>query len=136
MDVQKQKENNSQYATKMQNTIDAKILHSYSKNMGENASKILAALIECYLEEAAKLLHSMSTAATSKEATQLQRTAHTLKGSSAGIGATNLANLCQELEAMCRAGTIAGASEKFLQVEAEYEQVKAALQMEYQRCQA
>jgi HPt (histidine-containing phosphotransfer) domain-containing protein len=120
----------------MQNTIDAKILHSYSKNMGENALKMLADLIECYLEEAPKLLQSMITAATTKEAMQLQRAAHTLKGSSAGIGATNLANLCQELEAMCRAGTIAGAAEKFLQIEVEYEQVKVALQMEYQRCQA
>ena len=92
---------------------------------------MVANLIDCYLEEAPKLLQSMRTGLVRKEAIALRIAAHTLKSSSAAIGATNLANLCKDLEAMSRAGSIEGASEKVLHLEAEYEKVKAALQ-EYQ----
>lgn len=39
-----------------------------------------------------------------------------------------LSNLCQELEAPGRAGTLAGAAKKVAQAETEYEQVKTALE--------
>ena len=92
---------------------------------------MVADLINCYLEETLKLLESMRTGVGRKEASPLRIAAHTLKSSSAAIGATNLANLCKDLEAMSRAGRIEGASEIVLHLEAEYQKVKAALQ-EYQ----
>jgi CheY-like chemotaxis protein/HPt (histidine-containing phosphotransfer) domain-containing protein len=111
--------------------LDAKILRSFCNAVGKTNSAMVANLIDCYLEEAPKLLQSMSTGVVRKEAIALRIAAHTLKSSSAAIGATNLANICKDLEAMSRAGRIEGASEIVLHLEAEYEKVKAALQ-EYQ----
>ena len=39
-----------------------------------------------------------------------------------------LFSLCEQLEAMAKAGTLAGAAEKVIQAEAVYEQVKTALE--------
>jgi CheY-like chemotaxis protein len=113
-----------------QNPIDANILRSFSKTVGKNASKIVPKLIGCYLEDAPQLLQAIKTAASIGDAEALFQGSHTLKSSSAAMGATNLANLCQDLEAMSRAGNIVGAFEKVRLIEAEYERVKAALQME------
>lgn len=62
-----------------------------------------------------------------KQGDSLRRAAHTLKGSSASLGAMTLASLCQELEALGKAGTMAGVAERIAQVETEYELVKIAL---------
>ena len=116
--------------SKLQTPIDANILRSFSKTVGKNAPKIVAKLIACYLEDAPQLLQALKTAASIGDAEALLQGSHTLKSSSAAMGATNLANLCQDVEAMSRAGTIVGAFEKVRLIEAEYQRVKAALQME------
>jgi CheY-like chemotaxis protein len=113
--------------------IDAKTLQSFAKNLGKNAAKMLAQLINCYLAESPILMQAMQTAVTNGEPTQLQRAAHTLKASSATLGATHLANLCKEMEYMGRNQDLTEASSKLLSIETEYERVKVALQMESQQ---
>jgi HPt (histidine-containing phosphotransfer) domain-containing protein len=77
----------------------------------------------------------MGTAVSKQDAIALRQASHTLKASSAALGAIQLATLCKQLEAMSRAGEIAGASKIVVQIETEYETVKAALQMEAQLSQ-
>jgi HPt (histidine-containing phosphotransfer) domain-containing protein len=62
------------------------------------------------------------------DAPGLRMAAHTIKSSANDFGATTLARLCQDLEDMGKDGTLAGAGELVEQVEAEYEQVKTALE--------
>jgi hypothetical protein len=45
----------------------------------------------------------------------------------------NLSHLCKELEMIGRAGTTTDAPDHMAQVEAEYEKVKMALQLEYEQ---
>jgi HPt (histidine-containing phosphotransfer) domain-containing protein len=92
--------------------------------MGEVASE----LIGLFLEDTPKLLADLRGAVVQKDAEGLERVAHSLKSSSATLGAMTLSTLCRELEVMGRAGTLEGAVEKVAQVEAEYERVKAALE--------
>jgi HPt (histidine-containing phosphotransfer) domain-containing protein len=88
----------------------------------------LAELIDSYLEESPPLLEGLRHSLAQDDAAGLHRAAHTLKSSSRDFGANRLADWCQELEAMGKAGTLAGADDLVAQVEAEYQQVKVELE--------
>jgi CheY-like chemotaxis protein/HPt (histidine-containing phosphotransfer) domain-containing protein len=109
--------------------IDPKALQAIKDMAGEDASEVLSAVIDIYLEETPKLLQAMESAIAQKDAPQLGRAAHTLKSSSATLGAMNLSKLSKELEAIGFAGTIQDETPRIWQIEAEYETVKAALQI-------
>ncbi len=111
-------------------TIDAKLLQSFRDMLGNNTEIILGEMIDCYLEDAPKLLQVIATSIAQGDAIALRQAAHTLKSSSATLGATTLSLLCQELEAISRTGNTNMGSDKVPQMEAEYERVKAALQKE------
>lgn len=88
----------------------------------------LQELIDTFLGEAPQLLADMRQAVENEDAPLLRLAAHTLKSNSAEFGAMTLSSLCKQLEAMGKAGTLEGAAEMVTQAEAEYEQVKAALE--------
>jgi len=111
-------------------TIDAKLLQSFRDMLGNNTEIILGEMIDCYLEDAPKLLQVIATSIAQGDAIALRQAAHTLKSSSATLGATTLSLLCQELEAISRTGNTNMGLDKVPQMEAEYERVKAALQKE------
>jgi CheY-like chemotaxis protein/HPt (histidine-containing phosphotransfer) domain-containing protein len=115
--------------------IDAKVLQSFRDMAGETADLILAEMIDCYLEEAPKLLSAIAKAIDQKDAVQLRSGAHNLKASSATLGAITLSNLCRKLEVMSRIGNTEYGVDKLPQLEAEYERVKVALQIERQNAQ-
>lgn len=114
--------------------LDPKVLQEFRTAAGENASAFLAELIDCYLEETPKQLQAMKAAASQGDANALRSETHTLKSSSAALGAITFANISKELEAISSTGTIE-VLKKVLQLEAEYERVKVALQIERQQCQ-
>jgi len=106
--------------------------------------EVLVKVIDSFLEEAPKLLQAMRlalsgtlhTAAVAEgEAAVMERAAHTLKSTSAMLGATRLSLFCYELEeislgagsANAQIGNLQGVSAMVSQVETEYEKVKAAL---------
>jgi HPt (histidine-containing phosphotransfer) domain-containing protein len=90
----------------------------------------LSELIATYLDSAPMLLDTLRTAIAGSDIPATQRAAHTLKGSSASLGAATLAAQCAELEMLARAGTLAGATEWLQKIEDEYARVKRALEME------
>ncbi|MGB7443407.1 MAG: response regulator, partial [Coleofasciculaceae cyanobacterium] len=112
--------------------IDSKVLQELRKAMGEMASEGLVNLIKIYLEDAPALIKQMSEAFEQQELKGMQRAAHTLKSSSAALGAMNLSRLCQELETLAKSQTKIGASEIILQIKIEYERVKIAMLLEAQ----
>ena len=110
--------------------LDAKALQAIRNMVGEDGEFDFKQIIEAYLEEAPKLLQVIVHAIASNNPQKLHQAAHTLKSSSATLGATELSNLCKELEVMARSGMIEDGELKKSQLEAEYERVKAALQVE------
>ena len=115
--------------------IDAKVLQEFRDMVGESAEVILTEMINCYLEESAKLMQAMEQAATVGDGAALRKAAHMLKSSSASLGALTLSNLCKELEVIGRTGNTLEAPDKMLQLQTEYYSVKAALLVEAQRGQ-
>jgi HPt (histidine-containing phosphotransfer) domain-containing protein len=70
----------------------------------------------------------MRDALAAREAAGLRRAAHTLKSTSATLGAHRLADLCRHLEAIVEKETLAGAAELLGRIEGEYASVERALQ--------
>jgi len=63
----------------------------------------------------------------------LQRAAHTLKSSSGIVGAKALSKHCEDLEMLCRSGSIVGAPALVARIDAEYEDLRGALEAERER---
>lgn len=63
----------------------------------------------------------------------LQRTAHSLKSSSANVGALNLSALFKELEVMGRARSLDHAGKFLDHAVTEYDRVKQALRQQIQK---
>lgn len=118
------------------------------KILGEDVpDSILVEVIDSYLEDTPKLLQSLSNAAEIGDWSAIRALAHTLKPTSATIGALSLFQLSKELEAMvgvetgrlCPVGHADNSREalvlKVQQLLCEYEQVEIALQAERSSCQ-
>jgi HPt (histidine-containing phosphotransfer) domain-containing protein len=103
---------------------------------GTKAATILRQIIEHYREDAPQRLQDIRDAVAAGDAQSLRQSAHSLRSSSANLGAMNLSHLCKELEMIGRAGTTTGGPEWLAQVEAEYAKVKVALQLEYEQISA
>jgi signal transduction histidine kinase/DNA-binding response OmpR family regulator/HPt (histidine-containing phosphotransfer) domain-containing protein len=108
--------------------INHEVLQAFRQTMGANALLFLAQLISIYLEETPSLLQAMSTAVAQGDVGGMQQAAHTLKSSSASLGAITLSKLCEQLERLGHSQSTVGAQEIMAQVELEYEKVKVALQ--------
>ncbi len=113
--------------------IDANVLQSFRNMIGEKADLVVAEIIDCYLEDAPKLISAIAQAVAQGDATQLRHASHTLKSSSATLGAMTLSDLCKKLEVMSRAENSEYAEDHLPQLEAEYKRVRAALQLERQQ---
>lgn len=85
-------------------------------------------LIDTFLADSLKLLEQMRAALAANNLDEFRRAAHSLKSSSANLGATTLAGLAKELEMLARAGTLDGAAERLPRVQVETDQVRAALE--------
>ena len=119
--------------------LDAQVFRQLREMV--NKDEILVEVVDHYLEEAPQLLRSLTEAVAKEEAVVLQRVAHTLKSTSAMLGATSLSQLCQKLEALsesicsANAPTVSLASSVALvsQLETEYEKVQIALRQSLQQ---
>jgi PAS domain S-box-containing protein len=113
-----------------ESVLDVTPLQELREIMGDNAAEDMAALINCYLTEVPTLLQAIRKAIAHNDAEAVRHATHTLKSSSAALGAVTLAHLCQVLEADSRNGLVQDGVSKIQQLEAAYEQVKVALQQQ------
>jgi HPt (histidine-containing phosphotransfer) domain-containing protein len=87
----------------------------------------LVELIDSFLEDAPQLLADLERFVEAGDAAGASRVAHSLKSNGADLGATAFADLCKDLEAQGRTGSLEGAAEMVARIVAEYEHVAAAL---------
>ena len=93
---------------------------------------LVGKVINKYLSYSPTLLQALRQAASEGNAPAVQEAAHSLKSSSANLGATRLAAQCKELELLARANTIEPIQEHLHKLETEYEAVRIALSAELQ----
>ncbi len=107
--------------------IDSKAFDALYESTGGDPS-FLDELMEAYFADAPQLFAALHDNLASGNAGEFRRAAHSLKSNSANFGATRLAAMAKEMEDMGKGGDLTGAETKIPAAEAEYEQVKAALE--------
>jgi CheY-like chemotaxis protein len=112
--------------------LDANILECIRQLQQSGAPDLLGKVIQAYLTETPKLLDRLLAAFHQADADTARHVAHSLKSSSANVGAVRLAALCKELEAVAKTGSLAGCDPMFSKLSQEVQVVQQALQAELQ----
>jgi HPt (histidine-containing phosphotransfer) domain-containing protein len=92
------------------------------------APSVVGKVIRMYLKTAPELLATLRTATQEKNGKGVQQAAHSLKSSSANLGATTMAEMCRVLEAAARAGSCPESCNEIEALEAEYREVQLELE--------
>jgi PAS domain S-box-containing protein len=108
-------------------TLDRTVLDRIRDMERRGASDLFARLVTTYIGTAARLVAQADAAAARQDPQELRQAVHTLKSSSANLGASALAHQCGELEAMLRNGRVLAACEQWPAAREEYERVVLAL---------
>ncbi|MEO1521797.1 MAG: response regulator, partial [Cyanobacteria bacterium J06633_2] len=116
-----------QYSNNDINLINYEALQSTIDAMGMDPRECLSTLLDIFLDEANTLVETMRSAISEHDGSKLNFAAHTLKSSSASLGAIALSEQCQRLEKMGLDGDLAQAERIMSDVQALYEKVEPAL---------
>lgn len=107
--------------------IDQKALAAIAALQPRGGDDILKKVIALYLDSSLKLMTEIREAAAGTNADALYRAAHTLKSSSAYLGALTFSGMCKELEMMGRGKALEGVAARLAALDQEYARVRDAL---------
>jgi CheY-like chemotaxis protein len=93
----------------------------------EGAPDVLESVINLYLDDAPKLMERLKHAVAANDAPEIERAAHTLKSSSASLGALKVSELCKKLEMSARQHAAAESTQILTELEATYDGIQVAL---------
>ena len=103
--------------------ISSSVLDELRDVLGSEVDKIIAA----YLEDTPRLIAQLERAAVDNDPIALRVAAHTLKSSSANVGATTLSDAARDLEHGARDGTLGQPASAVAAIVGEFARVRAAL---------
>jgi len=95
----------------------------------EQGELLLQRVLATFLQDTPKQLAALHAAVTESDPATIRKTAHSLKSSSANVGADTLARLFKELEQIARAGRTDGAAALIAQLEREFQSVRQSLSL-------
>src|SRR6185436_17852187 len=78
--------------------VDISALRNLEQAQEEGEPDLIVEVIDLYLEQAPRQLIAMAAQLSQGDAVSLRRTAHSLKGSSATLGAMHTAAVCEAIE--------------------------------------
>ena len=105
--------------------IEKENLNMLKEIIGDDLKEV----IESYLAASPNLLQQMQICINSEDADGIQLHSHTLKGASANIGATQLPNLCLQLESAAKTGVVTADFQTMLDaIQVEAQKVEQMLQ--------
>ncbi|ABZ84464.1 response regulator [Heliomicrobium modesticaldum Ice1] len=107
--------------------IDCSVLDRLRELQVEDEPDIVTEVIEIFLRDTPPKIEALREAVRQRDAQALANLAHSLKSSSAGIGANALSACSKELETMVRQGCLDSASVKAEQVAREFERTQKIL---------
>jgi HPt (histidine-containing phosphotransfer) domain-containing protein len=103
--------------------LDMEIVEDLQEMMGSDYQS----LIRIYLEDSPKLINQIQTALDNRDCAALVAPAHTLKSSSANLGAMALSDIAKTIEKSARNSDINTPLQVGAGMAAEFERVRAAL---------
>lgn len=111
-------------------SIDRRVLDRIRIIQSRGNPGLLKNVLGLYFQEAPKLLNLLREATDISDAEGMYQAAHTLKSSSANLGAIRLARLCCVVEALARSEEPLKARLLVTFIETEYSMVRSALGVE------
>src|SRR3989475_8873790 len=120
----------AQSAEKGAQVLDRQVLDQLGALRTNGKPELLARTIKLYLVESPKLMQKLKQAALANDAPEIARSAHSLKSSSANVGATVLSRYCGDIEASARRADTEEARNIFAKIETEHSRVQSALRAE------
>ncbi|MFQ5544043.1 MAG: response regulator [Nitrospiria bacterium] len=110
--------------------IDREALAKISQLQRTGGENIVRKVIKLYLTSSSKLVQEIQDAISRNEEKALKEAAHSLKSSSATLGATRLSNLCRDLEYLDWEKKSTSVMNLMDQTEESYKEVITALEVE------
>ncbi|MEM6573880.1 MAG: response regulator, partial [Pseudomonadota bacterium] len=111
-------------AAAQKSVLDRQVLNDLIDIMGDE----YVDLIEVYLEDTPNCIGQLAEAADADDIDGLIAPAHSLKSTSANLGAIGLSELAKAVEHGAREGTIGDVAQKLKAIQSEFDQVAAELQ--------
>jgi len=119
-------------AVEVAEVLDRQALDQLGKLITNGKPELLVRVINLYLAESPKLIEKLKQAAQANDAPEIARSAHSLRSSSANVGAEVLSRYCGDIEASARRADTEEARKIFGIIEAEHGRVQAALTAEFE----
>jgi signal transduction histidine kinase/CheY-like chemotaxis protein/HPt (histidine-containing phosphotransfer) domain-containing protein len=94
---------------------------------------ILPELIDLFKSDVGVRLEALHQAVEDGDAEQMRQLAHGIRGAAGNMGGRTLAEICGQMEALGRAGTVEGAAALLPDIRSHYEQLRTALENERDR---
>jgi HPt (histidine-containing phosphotransfer) domain-containing protein len=113
--------------------IDRSVLASLRELQDEGDPNIVAEVGGLFIKHSPEKVNAIMRSVESGDAKGLHIAAHSLKSSSAYVGALRLSALARELELMGRSNSLEGAYELAQRLKTEFMQVMIALEAEIKR---
>ncbi|MCJ7443319.1 MAG: Hpt domain-containing protein [Methanotrichaceae archaeon] len=110
--------------------LDRSVLVSLRELQEKGEPDIVTEVGGLFLKYAPDKIFAIETAVKTSDTKALRVAAHSLKSSSAYVGALRLSAVSRELEEMGRAGIIENAAEKVEELKIEYRKAKSSLEKE------
>ena len=108
-------------------TLDPAVLTALQEQLGGRDLELVDELLAVYLDDAPRLLTEMEASMAQGSSVALMRAAHSLKSSSASVGALRLAGMSKPIETSVRNGTLTHLEPAVADIRAELEEVGRAL---------
>ena len=109
------------------NTLDEQALDKLRELDPTGKNGLLDRVFKAFDSSAARLMGQLAEARVSNDMHGIRHVTHTLKSSSASIGALRLSRLCADIESMVRQSHTDGLPERLLELDAEVDVVLAAV---------
>jgi DNA-binding response OmpR family regulator/HPt (histidine-containing phosphotransfer) domain-containing protein len=110
-------------------SIDRDVLHSCLSVFGDQNPTVLQELLDLFLGSTAPRLSEMWEALGHSDAKTMGELAHGVRGSSAQVGATNMAQTCASIGTLVRTGSLQGVRELLNQLQLDFERARQDLQI-------
>jgi HPt (histidine-containing phosphotransfer) domain-containing protein len=115
--------------------IDRRMLDAI-RQLDDGSGSLLRQVVQVYLDSSPALIGKLRQGFDRDDLELLRHAAHTLKSSSASLGATQLAELCKRVELAARGGSLSPDIPRVEDIEGEFRRVQAALEAELKEAAA
>ncbi|MCP5196150.1 MAG: response regulator [Gammaproteobacteria bacterium] len=109
-------------------SLDPRVLDRMRRLERDGAPNLVSRLIGLYLQGTPLLIEQMKQSCNNNDFAALRMVAHTLKSSSANLGAMRMQGLCKDLERLARVGLVPNAIKYVDEIHHEFMIVQTALQ--------